>query len=129
MMDRQPSAMDPERSFDPLGGEYGVVALPDAWHVLSLACFLAALGARFLAALLPRGFSHGWPPGWGGFLYRPLLTALLVPAFAGLGLLFGLLGLRRPESRSAARLALGLNGIVLALSALALLAYFAILPH
>jgi len=110
-----------EQAPDPFGGEYAAVSTPDAWHVLSLLCFLAALGARFLAALMP-----GNPRGY--FFYRPMLTAFLVPAFAVVGILFGLLGLRKPETRSAARLALALNGVVLFLSALAIGAFFYILP-
>lgn len=112
--------MDKERPSDPFGGEYGVVAMPDAWHVLSLVCFLTALGARFVAALMPRNL--------GGFLYRPVLAALLVPAFAALGIAFGLVALRKPETRGAGRIAVALNAIVLALSALALGAFFYILP-
>lgn len=110
-----------EHAPDPFGGEYAAVSTPDAWHVLSLLCFLAALGARFLAGLVPGGLR-------GYFFYRPVLAAFLVPAFAVAGILFGLLGLRKPETRGAARLALALNGIVLFLSALALAAFFYILP-
>lgn len=112
--------MAKEHPPDPFGGEYGVVAMPDAWHVLSLACFLTALGARFVAALMPADLR--------GFLYRPVLTAFLVPAFAVLGILLGLMALRKPATRGAAKIALALNGIVLALSALALGAFFYILP-
>jgi len=101
-------------------GEYGVVRIPDAWHVLSLVLFLAALGARFLTALLP-ATRHG-------VYYRPLLTAFAVPLLAGLGLLCGLLGLRNPEGRSTARVALFLNAVVLVLSALAFGAFYWILP-
>ena len=88
--------------------------------MLSLACFLAALGARFVAALMPAYLR--------GYLYRPVLTAFLVPAFAGLGVLLGLVALRSPKTRGAAKVALALNGIVLALSAVALGAFFYILP-
>jgi fumarate reductase subunit C len=114
------STLREDRSPDPFGGEYGVVSVPDAWHVLSLLCFLASLGARFVAYLMPAGLR--------GFFYRPVLAALLVPAFAGLGMLFGLIALRKPETRGMARIALGLNGIVLVLSGIALAAFFYILP-
>ena len=100
-------------------GEYAVLRVPDAWHVLSLAFFAAALGSRFLVRFLPQG---------RGFFYRPVLTAFLVPALAGLGLLFGLAGLRRPGTRNVARVAVLLNLIVLVLSALALTVYFSITP-
>lgn len=109
--------MDDPTPFDE--GEYAVLQVPDAWHVLSLAFFAAALGSRFLVRFLPQGY---------GFFYRPVLTAFLVPALAGLGLLFGLAGLHRPESRGVARVAVFLNLIVLVLSALALAAFFYIMP-
>lgn len=100
-------------------GEYAVLRLPDAWHVLSLTLFLAAVGARFLVALLPPEL-HPMP--------KPILSAFTVPALASLGLLAAVVGLRRPESRGAAKIGLLLNGIVLLLSALALAAFFYILP-
>jgi hypothetical protein len=100
-------------------GEYAVLQVPDAWHVLSLVFFIAALGARFLIRFLPQG---------RGFFYRPVLTAFSVPVFAGLGLLVGLVGLRNPATRAVARIAVFLNLIVLVLSALALAAFFYIMP-
>jgi hypothetical protein len=112
--------MDSEPVTDPFDGEYGAVTAPGGFHVLSLLCFVAALGARFLAPLLPAGLR--------GLLYRPVLIAFLVPAFAGLGFLFGLIALRKPETRGAAKIALGLNGIVLVLSGLLIWAFFRILP-
>jgi hypothetical protein len=101
-------------------GEYSVLRVPDAWHVVSLVFFAAALGARFLVAFLPSG---------RGLFYRPVLTAFSVPLLAGIGLLFGLVGLRRPATRGMARVAVLLNLIVLGLSALALAAFFYILPE
>ena len=109
----------PDDATDPFGGEYSVVSLPHAWHVISLVFFVASLGARFLTALMPRG---------RGFFYRPVLTAFAVPVLAGIGILFALLGLRKPETRGAAKIALGLNAIVMALSVLALAAFFYIMP-
>jgi hypothetical protein len=100
-------------------GEYGALVLPDAWHVASLACFAAALGARFLVRLLPIGdsrFGHVFLPG------------LAVFALAGLGLLFGLLGLRTPHGRGLPKMGMLLNVIVLVLSGLAVAAYVYILP-
>ena len=47
---------------------------------------------------------------------------------ATVGLLFGLVGLRRPASRSVARIAVLLNLIVLGLSALAIAVFYYILP-
>ncbi|HVG08366.1 MAG TPA: hypothetical protein VNM67_11720 [Thermoanaerobaculia bacterium] len=100
-------------------GEYAVLQVPDAWYVLSLVFFIAALGARFLVRLLPQG---------RGFFYRPVLTAFSVPVLAGIGLLAGLAGLRNPATRGVARIAVFLNLIVLVLSALALAAFFYIMP-
>jgi hypothetical protein len=105
---------------DTLDPAYGPVGSPGGFHVLSLLCFLAALGARFITPLLPSDLK--------ALVYRPVLTAVLVPAFAALGLLCGLIALRKPETRSTAKIALGLNGVVLLLSALALWAFFRILP-
>ncbi|HEV2851950.1 MAG TPA: hypothetical protein VHC97_04015 [Thermoanaerobaculia bacterium] len=75
-------------------GEYGALDMPDAWHVLSLVCFVASLGARFLVRLLPAGDS---------FFGRVFLPGLAVFALAGLGLLSGLLGRRRPDGRGLAQ--------------------------
>src|SRR5947208_2201260 len=52
---------------DASGGEYGVVRIPDAWHVLSLLFFLAALGSRFVTSLIPSEVNP--------HLYRPFLAA------------------------------------------------------
>lgn len=106
---------------EPPGGEYGTITLPHAWHVLSLVFFAAAVGARFLTALIPRELL-------AGLIWRPVLTAFSVPLLALLGLLFALMGLRRPEGRGAAKIALFLNATVLLLSGLALWAFFWILP-
>ena len=106
---------------EPLSGEYGTITLPHAWHVLSLVCFAAAMGARFLTALIPRELL-------AGVIWRPVLTAFAVPLLATFGLLFALMGLRRPEGRGAAKVALFLNATVLALSGLALWAFFKIMP-
>jgi hypothetical protein len=106
---------------DAFGGEYAVIRVPDAWHVLSLLCFLSALGARFLVALVPSELNP--------LFYRPLLTAAAVPFLALVGILFGLLGLRSPAGRSTARVALFLNGVVLVIGGLAIGAFYWILPR
>ncbi len=107
---------------EPFGGEYGTVTLPHAWHVLSLVFFAAAMGSRFLTALIPHDVLKG-------IIWRPVLTAFLVPLLAAIGLLFGLIGLRQPEGKGAAKIALFLNATVLALSGLALWAFFHIMPE
>lgn len=96
---------------EPAGGEYGSITLPHAWHVLSLLFFAAALGARFLTALIPRELLRGWPP---------VLTLFSVPLLALIGVLFALIGLRYPEGKGAAKIALFLNVTVLVLSGLVL---------
>jgi hypothetical protein len=106
-----------------LDGAYGPVGSPGGFHVLSLLCFLAALGARFITPLLPRDLVRSV------FMSRQVAAAFLVPLLAILGLLCGLVALRKPETRSTAKIALGLNAVVLALSGLALWAFFWILPE
>lgn len=101
-------------------GEYGALALPAAWHVASLVCFAASLGARFLVKLLPFG---------SPFFGRAFLSALAVLALAGLGLIFGLLGLRNPEGRGIARIGIFLNATVLVLGALAMFWFYRILSR
>jgi hypothetical protein len=112
--------MDHEPGSDPFGGEYGAVTAPGGFHVLSLLCFLAALGARFITPLFPDDLRR--------MLSRPILTALLVLGFSALGVLLGLIALRRPETRGTARIALGLNLIVLLLSGVAVWFVFRIMP-
>ena len=106
---------------EPVGGEYGTITLPHAWHVLSLLFFAAAMGARFLTALVPRELI-------AGIIWRPVLTLFSVPFFALLGVLFALIGLRYPEGKAAAKIALFLNVTVLALSGLALAWFFERMP-
>lgn len=112
---------DPPAFADGADGEYGAIEVPDAWHVLSLVFFVAALGARFLVGLLPA------VSGAGPF-FRPMMSAMAVPTFAAAGLLFGLVGLRSARTRGAARIGILLNLIVLALSGLAFFAFYKILP-
>jgi acyl dehydratase len=112
--------MEHDPSPDLSDGEYGVVRIPDAWHVASLACFVAALGARFLVGLIPRT--------WSLPFYRPVLPGLAVLVLASLGVGFGLLGLRSPRGRETARVAIFLNTTVLVLAILAAMAFFYILP-
>jgi hypothetical protein len=101
-------------------GEYGVVRIPDAWHVASLGCFVAALGARFLVGLIPRA--------WSLPFNRLVLPGIAVFLLASLGIGFGLMGLRSSRGRETARVAIFLNATVLVLSLLAAAAFFYILP-
>jgi uncharacterized membrane protein len=100
--------------------EYAVVQVGGSLGVVSIAFFVLALGSRFLVELIPRE--------WRPFPWRVLLPALGVPVLAGIGLLFGLLGLRRERGRGFARVGVFLNTVAIALSALAILAFFWILP-
>ena len=116
----RPTPLHPEPPPDLAAGEYAVLDLPDGWPVASLVCFVAALGARFFTGVLPDGLFG---------LRRPVLTAFAVPAIAAVGLVCGLIGLRSRRGRAGmARIGLLLNGAVIALSALALWAFFYILP-
>ena len=99
-------------------GEYRVLALGDLLPVLSLVLFLAALGSRFLVRLFATQMS--------------LRTQVLAPGalslgFSLLGLLVALLALRRPKRRGAARVAVFLNAVVVALSLLAIALFFYII--
>lgn len=111
--------MEPKQLPHYTEGEYGALDLPDAWHAASLLCFAASLGARFLVKLLPAGDS---------FFGRVFLPGFAVFALAGLGLLFGLLGLRKPQGRGLAKAGVFLNVTVLVLGALAVVVFFRILP-
>lgn len=111
---------DPSPDLSVSDGEYGVVRIPDAWHVASLACFVAALGARFVVGLIPRA--------WSLPISRLLLPGLAVLVLASLGIAFGLLGLRSSRGRETARVAIFLNASVLVLALLAAAAFFYILP-
>lgn len=113
-------ALSPVRGVSPPGpeeGEYGAVTLPGSWPVLSFVFFVAALAARALVGLVPRELRP---------LPRPQLAVLAVLVFAALGLLFGLLGRRNPQTAGTARIAIFLNAVALVLSLLATLAFFVI---
>jgi hypothetical protein len=112
--------MEPKPLRHYVEGEYAPLDMPAGWHVVSLLCFAAALGSRFLVLVL---LPARWPSSW----MRPLLPGLAGLLFAVLGLVFGLLGLRNARGRSLARVGVFLNSIVLALSLLAAFAFFAIL--
>jgi len=83
---------------------YSALEGGDALPVLSLLCFAVALAARPLTRLLPPEL-------------RPYPRGVLVPVL----ILLAGWSLRSPRRRGAARVALLLNGVVLALTALAIL--------
>ncbi len=93
---------------------YAPLEAPDILPLLSLFAFSAAIAARPLARLLPRA--------WRVYPWGVLAPALLAVGFALGGFLLALLASRRPGRRGLARIALLLNGIVLGLTGLALLA-------
>lgn len=100
--------------------EYAALELGAGLPVLSLACFGAALGARFLVSLLPVEVL--------GYPWRILLPALAVPALSALGLLLALLGLRNRKTHGLARVGVFVNTVALVLSGLFAWAFFYILP-
>jgi hypothetical protein len=100
------------------GDEYDGVTAPPLAPLLALLCFVAALGSRFLVEVIPPELRP---------MPRPFLSALVTPAFAIVGAALAMLGLRS-RSRGLARIALGLNAIVLLLSLLAIAAFVAIYP-
>jgi len=100
-------------------GEYGALDLPDGWHVASLAFFAASLAARFLVRLLPAGHSY---------FGRVFLPGIAVLVLAALGLLCGLLGLRKTRSRGIAKVGVFLNATVLVLATLAVIVFFRLMP-
>jgi hypothetical protein len=109
----------PERPQAGAGDEYEGIGAFAVLPLLSLACFAAALGARYLVGFLPAELRP---------LPRPFLSALASPAFALLGLLLALPGLRSRTGRGLARLALWLNGVALVFGALLVAAFFYIYP-
>ncbi|HSG39479.1 MAG TPA: hypothetical protein VLE27_07550 [Thermoanaerobaculia bacterium] len=109
--------MEPRQLSHYTEGEYAALDAPDAWHVISLAFFTAALGARYLVRLLP---AAPFP--------RTLLPGLAVLLFATLGLLCGFLGMRNPRGRGVAKIGVFLNATALLLGLLATAAFFYILP-
>lgn len=96
--------LEPEEAYAP-------VDAPEVWPLLSLLCFALALASKPLVRLLP--------PEWRPY---PLFVLLPVAVSVGaslLGLLLAWIGWRRRPSAGLARLALLVNGVVLALAALA----------
>ena len=92
---------------------YAALEAPDTLPVLSLLLFAAALASRPLARLLPRDL-RVYP--WG-----PLAPVAIGVAASIAGVALAAWSLRRSPGRGVARLALLLNGVVLALTALAAL--------
>ncbi|MFN7943673.1 MAG: hypothetical protein U0X73_18930 [Thermoanaerobaculia bacterium] len=99
--------------------EYAPLEVPDAWHVVALVCFVAALASKLLVGLLPAEL-RSYP---ASVLLPPLASALASTC----GLLFALMGLRQARGRALARAALMLNSVVLLLCALAIAAFYWIL--
>ncbi len=93
----------------PPGGEYSTVSLGSAWGMISLACFAASMAANQLVSLLP-------PHLQGRYLLPPLVVRI-IPALTLVGILLGVIGLRRERRRTLALLGIVLNGIVLVLVA------------
>jgi hypothetical protein len=107
--------------FEAADQAYSPLEAPDILPLLSLVAFSASIGARPLARLLPRAL-RVYP--WG-----VLAPALMAVGFALVGFLLALVAARRRSRRGLARIALLLNGIVLGLTGLALLAAIWILKR
>ena len=90
---------------------YAALEAPDALPIVSLLLFAAALAARPLARLVPREL-RTYPLG-------VLLPVAIACAASLAGAALALWSLRRSPRRGVARLALLLNGVVLALTGLA----------
>ncbi len=100
-------------------GEYGVINLSDSWHVASLICFVAALSSRYLVEGVPRDLLP---------LPRFMMSGIFVLIFAGIGIFFGMVALRRARSTGAAKVSIFLNATVLVLGSLGVFAFFYIMP-
>ena len=99
---------------------YSPLEAPDVVPLLSFLCFSASLAARPIVRLLPPELRR---PPWG-VLAAPAMAA----ALALLGFLLALWASRRARGRRGlARIGLFLNGVVLALTGLAVLAIVFIL--
>ncbi|HSS76676.1 MAG TPA: hypothetical protein VLV54_07995 [Thermoanaerobaculia bacterium] len=61
--------MEPKPLRHYVEGEYAPLDMPAGWHVVSLLCFAAALGSRFVVLVL---LPARWPSSW----MRPLLPGL-----------------------------------------------------
>lgn len=107
-----PIPVDPPQDDD----EYATLDVSTGWPVLSLVCFVGALGARYLVRFLPDDLVN-WP-------WRRMMPTFGVLGFSFLGLVFGLLGLLRIEHRGLARVAILLNAVALLLGLLAVGAFF-----
>ena len=88
--------------------EYASLTLGSGWGVMSLLFFFFAIGARQLVRWLP--------PQLQGSSLMPPVAVLAVPPLALIGLVFGLMGLRRGKRRTLSLLGATLNGIVMILS-------------
>ena len=109
-----PRLEPPDEAYAPLEG-------PDVVPLLSFFCFSVSLASRPIARLLPLQLPRPW-----GVLAPVALAAL----FALIGLLLALWSSRRGKGRRGlAKVGLFLNGVVLALTGLAVLAIVFILRH
>ncbi|MEL7059006.1 MAG: hypothetical protein AAGN46_03150 [Acidobacteriota bacterium] len=104
----------PRAADDPLGGEYAVVSFRPSWVLVSWTCFLLSLPARAWTRWLP---IHLDLPA-----QRALVPAMAILVLSTVGIVAAWIARRRDPASSAARWALGLNALALALVLLAFLA-------
>ena len=90
---------------------YAPLEAPDALPLLSWLCFAGTLASRPLARLLPASLRA--PP------LGVVMPVAIAAALALVGLLLAAWAMRRGRRRALARIGLFLNGVVLALTALA----------
>ena len=101
------------RRNDVFGGEYSVVSLDISWGPISILCFLFTLPVRYWIRWLPVQPEHVWMyPRW---------TLIAIGLFSATGTLCALIGLFSSEQRTASKIGLITNGLVLFLVCLTVL--------
>lgn len=101
-------------------GEYGEIHFGDSWkNVLSLVCFVAALGSKYLVQGIPRELLP---------IARPFMAIPMTLLLAAVGIAFGMAGLRRSQSTGLAKIGVFLNATVFGLACLAFLFVAYIMP-
>ena len=88
-----------------MGSEYDVVPLRPGWGALSVLSFAIALFSRPILRAIPISVPLRWVPA-------ALLLGILVPGTVGL--LMGVIGLRRSPSTGTAKIGIFLNGVAIA---------------
>ena len=101
------------RNHDVFGGEYSVVALRISWGLLSIACFIIALPSRYWVRWLPFQPDHNW--------FYPWWVVRAMGILAAAGTFCAIMGLFFAERKTASKIGLATNGLVLLLVGLTFL--------